>query len=327
MWSAVLFSRLDRNAVSYCPMMVHANDMVKKVAVLANPFSGSGSNREYVGSLVHALKQVDFDVHTVWSIDEYQDFWGRSDLEYGYRCFIVAGGDGSLAGVINAVPDRRLLQMVPLAVLPLGNENLFARQFRFNRDVHSLVQAIIQNRTRMVDLGLAGDRLFTLMVSTGIDADVVHRVARWRQNVSGAGMLKRINRISYLPRILCSVRRYQYPAITVEMGDRHITGSHVFVFNLPRYGGCLAFTDDADGSDSLLDWLVFEKPGVINLACYVWAVMKKRHLDRLDVKHGKTDSIQINAQLPVPVQADGDPIGFTPISVTVQPRALRIIEM
>ena len=45
-----------------------------------------------------------------------------------------------------------------------------------------------------------------------------------------------------------------------------MTGAHAFVFNIGQYGFQLGFVPDVDPSDGLLDWVVFEKPGVIALA-------------------------------------------------------------
>ncbi len=297
------------------------------MAVFANPFSGSGPNRAYVDQLVRRFEQSGFGVELVWQRESHESFWRQSHIERRYRCFIVAGGDGSLAGLVNAVPRPELLKQVPLAVFPMGNENLFAKQFRFTRKADLLVDAVRRYETRRIDLGLAGDKLFTLMVSMGFDADVVHRMAQWRRDTTPGGGLKRVSHLSYLPRIVSTIRNYDYPRITVEIDGRRYEGSHVFVFNLPQYGGHLAISDDASGTDSLLNWIVFEKPGIVSLADYALAVMRTKHLGRPDVPHGKTDLLHIHSSTPVPVQADGDPIGFTPVSISVEPGSLRIIEM
>jgi len=88
---------------------------------------------------------------------------------------VVADGGGTVADVINETGGA-----LPLAVLPLGNENLFARAFGFTSDAGTLACAIAGGRTRTIDLGQANGRLFALMLGVGFDADVAHRVARWR---------------------------------------------------------------------------------------------------------------------------------------------------
>ena len=95
------------------------------------------------------------------------------------RCVVAAGGDGTVSAVIN-----ELSADVALAVLPLGNENLFAKAFGFEDDPGALARAIARGARQPIDLGrahtTAGSRLFTLMLSAGFDADVVHRFTRWR---------------------------------------------------------------------------------------------------------------------------------------------------
>jgi diacylglycerol kinase family enzyme len=109
----------------------------------------------------------------------------------------VVGGDGTVADVINEKPRG-----LPLAVLPTGNANLFARALRCPVECDSLVAAIVAGRAEWIDFGRAGPRLFSLMVGVGFDADVVHRVARWRRRQRS---LRRVTRLSYLRPILRAV--------------------------------------------------------------------------------------------------------------------------
>jgi diacylglycerol kinase (ATP) len=110
------------------------------------------------------------------------------------RCVVAAGGDGTVASVINEpAPD------VPLAVMGLGKENLFARALALPADPLALARALVAGRTRRLDLGTAttsaGPRRFGLMSSAGFDADVIHRLAH-RRNAGGTP--RRVSRLRYL---------------------------------------------------------------------------------------------------------------------------------
>src|SRR5207253_11221252 len=97
----------------------------------------------------------------------------------GCRAVVAAGGDGTVAQVINELPAG-----TPLAVFPAGTENLFAAAYGFADDPVALVRALAAGRTRALDLGRASvlgkSRLFALMLSAGLDAEVVRRLAEWR---------------------------------------------------------------------------------------------------------------------------------------------------
>lgn len=296
------------------------------VPILANPFSGSGPNRRRVEALVEALAAHGLEAELVWERDRRAALLADPVLAERCRCVVAAGGDGSVADVINEMSPGGVTPGVPFATLPMGNENLFARQYGFDGGVQRIARAIEQGRAVAADVGMveqAGERrLFTLMASAGFDAEVVHRVDRWRKAGSG---LKRVNRLSYGPKIVGALAGYRYPPVTLEAGGQVVSGAHAFVFNMPQYGGGLGIARQADATDGLLDWVVFERPGLLNLAGYGLSVMLGRHLRRGDVRHGRATEVRLTAQQPVPMQVDGDPVGFTPVTVVVRRQAVRVI--
>jgi diacylglycerol kinase family enzyme len=305
-----------------------ANCPATGVLVLANPFSGTGPNRQRVERFTAALGRDGLDVQLVWDSRERRAILSDSAGLSRLRCLVAAGGDGTLADVINDLPPGLVGDgCPPIAILPLGNENLFAQHYGMDVPPEEVARALVAGHTVRVDLGRVGERYFTLMASAGFDADVVHRMAQWRANGTA---LRRVNRLSYVKRILGTVAHYHYPRVHVQAhaADGSITtaaGSHVFVFNLPRYGGDLDIAPGASPDDALLDWVVFEKPGIMSLVDYAWSVLRTHHLGRPDVPHGRAVSLHLTSQTPAPVQADGDPAGFAPLQIHVVPRALRVI--
>lgn len=294
------------------------------VPILANPYSGNGPNAKYVTQLAEALSDAGFDPQVVWEPATREAILEDDALANKARCVVSAGGDGSLADLVNGLDKFGHLANVAIATWPIGNENLFARQFHFKRDVGSLVQAIEQMDTMQIDLGRCGPRLFTLMASAGFDAEVVHRMARWRAGATG---LRRIRSVDYAPKILRTIASYGYHKLTVEADGQTVTGSHVFVFNIPQYGGPLGIANHACPDDAMLDWIVFEKPGLLSLTDYAWTVLRSKHLGRPDVPHGKASRIRVTSDHPVPMQADGDPAGWTPIDVVIEPCVMTLVKM
>lgn len=240
------------------------------------------------------------------------------------RCVVVVGGDGTAADVINGLQETAEGQGVALGVLPAGNENLLARCTGFSGDVAKLTEAITDGRSRRMDLGRVGPRCFSIMVSVGVDAGVVHELARWRE--SGRG-LRRVTRLSYVKPTLSTLRGYGYPMVHLEVEGERWSGVMAAVCNLSRYGPQFRLAPDATAEDGMLDWVVFEKPGVWNVGRYLWALCRGKHLKLPDVRHGRAQSVRISSDGEVPVQADGDPMGMTPVEMDVLPGALRVVEM
>ncbi len=290
------------------------------VLVCANPFSGSGPNRRCVDDLAAALSAGGLEPRLVWDLQERGKLLSDPGLNRWCRCVVVAGGDGSIGAVVNELGAAGQLDtshgsVVSLATLPMGNENLFAGHFRFGCDVHALTGAIQRCRTRRVDLVRAGGRLFTLMAGVGYDGEVVHRMDRWRARGGG---LRRVRRLSYLPRLMSSAFGYAYPMLTVDVDGQALAGAHLFVFNLPAYGGGLRLCPPGCvEDDGRLSWVLFERPGAGPLLSYALSVLRGGHLGRADVKHGRALRLGVRTSLstPAPIQIDGDPAEATPLEI------------
>lgn len=283
----------------------------ERVLILANPKSGSGPGLRHVTQLVKGLTDFGLDTtvcHNLGDFDGQLQCW-QAEM----RCVVAAGGDGTLGEVLNRAPG------LPVAMLPLGTENLVARHFGFDREASGLARRIAANRHEAFDLGQGNGRIFSLLVSAGFDSHVVHQLHRGRHG--------HINHLSYVLPILGALQDYDFPPIQVEIvetGER-LTGSLVMVFNLPRYAIGLPIASQARDNDGFLDLWVFERPGVMNLIRYAAAVLCG-HLTKLrDVKHRLVQRVRLRSDRPVPLQMDGDPAGTLPMDIAVLPGAMQVM--
>ena len=203
-------------------------------------------------------------------------------------------------------------------------ENLLAKELGFVIEPDHLADAIASGRQRRIDLGRAGDRHFTLMLTAGFDADVAHRLAHWRAK---PGRLRNVRHASYLRPIAASTLRYRFDSLELSTDDGHsCRGALAMVFNIARYGFGLSFVRGARHDDGLLHWVVLTKPGRARTLAYLAAVLRGTHLQRRDVRHGTARHVRLQSENPVPIQMDGDEAGFTPVTVDVQPQALAVVD-
>jgi diacylglycerol kinase family enzyme len=96
--------------------------------------------------------------------------------------------------------------------------------------------------------------------------------------------------------------------------EETVTGTSVFLFNLPRYALGLPFAPGALGDDGWLDLVVFREAGSFQALHYLWMVVRGIHLTRPGVTHRKVRRVMVSAAEPVPVQLDGDPGGYVETS-------------
>lgn len=289
---------------------------VRQVIVVANPYSGRRENRSRVEALAAALGDRGLQCRIIWQLSELAEVAADPTAPEHYRAVVAAGGDGTLNHVIN------LQTRLPIFMFPLGNENLFAQQFEGCRDPRRAAEILVAGATQTIDLGRAGQRLFVIVASAGFDGDTAHRLARWRRQSDG---LRRVRSLSYAAPIVAAAFGYRYPLLDVEADGRRVRGALCMVFNVPRYTSKLLLTPDADPTDGLLDWIVFERPGNLPLVGYALAVWLRRHRRRHDVQYGQARHIRLSAAEPVPLEIDGEAADFAPIDIEVVPKALRVV--
>jgi diacylglycerol kinase (ATP) len=260
-------------------------------------------------------------VRVVWDAAERKRLLADPAAMAEARCVVAAGGDGTVTAVVNELGAD-----VPLAVWPMGNENLFARALGFDVPPAQLARAIVAGPRRRLDLGLArtsaGPRRFALMLSAGFDAEVIHRVERLR---TGPADSRRVSRTTYVRPVGAALWRYGYPRISLTADAAAVEAAFCLVANLPGYAMALSVAPAARADDGLLDWVAVERGGRLALTRYAWAVARARHAGLAHVRGGRTRRVRLASVDPVPVQLDGEPAGFTPVDVEVLPAALAVV--
>ena len=229
-------------------------------------------------------------------------------------CVVCAGGDGTISMVANWTSPE-----TPLAVLPLGTENLLARQLGFDHDIDRLCNRIAGGQTRRLDAGSANGRLFLVVASVGFDAEVVRLVAARRTG--------NIRHSSWVRPILQALGSYRYPEIRVstDTHPRPIRTRWAFIFNMPRYALGLRFVAEGDSTDGRLDLCCFRGGHWWSGLKYLAGVLAGWHRSWRDTHIEQATLITIAADEPVPYQLDGDPGGVLPLQIEVLPGRLTVV--
>ena len=300
----------------------------RRILIALNPTAGGRCRIPLVRRLAELLEAVGLQAEVITEIgtlaEKADRLYGNGDL----RAVVAAGGDGTVGLVA-----QRTMPGVPIAVLPLGTENLLARQLGLRADPAELCAAICGGRIVRLDAGLAAGRLFLLMVGCGFDAEVVRRLHGMRRG--------HIRHFSYTKPILDSLRNYQYPELRVYCESPVSTGKGdelvgaacptdfsarwAFVVNLPRYAVGLQIAPDALGTDGFLDICLFKEGSLWSGLRYLAGVALGTHLSWRDVTRFRARCVRIESTGAVPYQLDGDPGGFLPVTIEILPGRLTVL--
>ncbi len=302
-------------------------DRSRRVMIIYNPTAGP---REMLGEVQAVARK--WQEERGWSVllriterpGMATDLAHEAALE-GFEWVIAAGGDGT----VNEVANGLVGMPAALGVLPVGTGNVWARQLglpvyplvhplRIQVAAHLLEAA----REHTIDVGRANGRYFLLWAGIGLDAQVAQHMEPRTRNT------KRLGALAYL--IAAAMIARDFPAMRATVivdGRRRVKGRTlvVLVANAQLYGGLVRIAPQAMLDDGYLNICVFRGMGLPWAVRHFFNVFGGRHLQDPAVKFFVGRRVVVETRPVVPVQVDGEPIGYTPMAFEVVPRSLRIL--
>ena len=252
---------------------------------------------------------------------------------------LLFGGDGTI--------HRHLGQLVklevPVLVVPAGSGNDFASSLGLRRVRDSLAAWRSfcggSSHVRPIDLGIIspvicageapsiqGPRHFCCVAGVGIDGEVARRANQLPQWLRGNGgyllsMAPTIFTFAPFPlRVLTTI------GTSDEWTVRHDQPTLLAAFaNTPLYGGGMKVAPEAKMDDGLLDVCLVDAVDPLRLLRLFPTVYSGRHLKVREVEYFPTSRLRVETEHPMDVYADGEYVCQTPIEVSVQRSALKVI--
>jgi diacylglycerol kinase (ATP) len=280
------------------------------VCVVFNP-AAKGEKARHVRDRIHALSP-DAVVRETRRASDCGSLAARAVRE-GFGTIVAAGGDGTVNGVVNGIVGAP----VRLGILPVGTMNLFAAELGIPPKLEDAWRVIASGHHRTIDLARAGDHHFVQIAGIGLDAQVVKE--------TDPGFRKNFGPLSYMVS-LAQIAARQPPDIRVRTAEgEERRGTFVLIGNGRYYGAPIPIFRDARPDDGLLDVLVFQGFGHLEILRYLQGIVFGTHLDMHDVDYLQTRSVSAESACEVPVEADGEVIGDLPMEFGIADSPLRVL--
>ncbi len=252
----------------------------------------------------------------------------RLDNHASADAVLIFGGDGT---VHRYLPALAALQL-PLLIVPMGSGNDFAMalSIRSYSDALTAWNEFYMGRGNVwqVDLGIIahseGLRTpFCCVAGAGLDAEANRRanaMPRWLRAHGG-----------YAFAVIGAMAGFRPPRMQVNFevdGAARLLdapATMVAVANAPSYGRGMRIGPRAQLDDGLLDLCFVRRVAPLRLLRFFPRVYSGAHLDLAEVEYAQTPRLRIEANRPLHVYADGEYVCRTPVELTLQPRALKVI--
>jgi diacylglycerol kinase (ATP) len=286
-----------------------------QILIIANPIAGTGQTERLAHEFGDLLVSRGHDVEIRLTARAGEAEENARSLAGNLDRLVVAGGDGTMNEVLNGLADP---SKIPILHLPTGTANQLALALQLPGDHEQLADCLEQGINKRIDMGIAGNRRFLLLVSAGFDAKVAAEVRKCRGNSLGY--------TGYMLPILKAASAHRPARLQIVVDDRHeIVGYNVMVLKVRRYGGLFVFADQASLDSGCFEICVFREGTIGWLCLYALAGLAGKASDFPGLILTTGRKVHIESEEPVPVEIDGDPFGETPIAIELQPAVVPVI--
>jgi YegS/Rv2252/BmrU family lipid kinase len=286
----------------------------RRLAVLVNPAAAGGKSLAALPKVEAELRRLGADYRVVKSDSgDHAKHLARQMADAG-EVTVALGGDGLVGTLAGALSGTEM----PLAIIPSGRGNDFARVLGIPTDPAEAARLAYEGEGRPLDVGQVDGKTFVGIASYGFDSDA--------------------NRIANASRVVRGNLVYAYAAframvewkparfkVTIDGERIEFTGFSVAIANSKAFGGGMYLAPDAELDDGMLDVVWIEGTGKLEYLSGVPSAFKGKHLKRRQVHVSRGRVVEVDADRQFQVYADGDPLATLPATVTVAERALLVI--
>jgi len=253
-------------------------------------------------------------------------------LKEGFTHIICLSGDGMLNEVVNGLMvftrgiNDDLQKTLRLGVLPMGTGNDFIKTVHAPENIEGLKKAIETDSFKKIDVGLVDfylksgeekNRYFINITDIGMGGVVVEKTSRYSAR---PGLMP-----NYQRAILSTFFTYKKRLVKVKTDCFDFEGNimNLVVANGKYFGGGLGIAPGADPTDGHFSVVILGDISVFDYFKNLQKVRKCREITIPGVQYKIAKEIYIESlSEKMPIDMDGEFIGYSPMKVSMIPAAL-----
>jgi diacylglycerol kinase (ATP) len=290
-----------------------------KTYVVLNPVAGvsePGTVREKIQSALQA-RDIPLEIYETTG-EEVLKQHIRQAVRQGFELFIAAGGDGTLSSVVDGLVGTE----IPLVLIPTGTWNALARALDIPLQVDQAIDLLFQEHTiRTIDAIEVDQNYFVLSVSAGIGALAMKEVERKDK--------RRLGKLADLRTAIAELLEFRSYRFEVKIDGKltKFRASELLVANSSILGLKALQLDPNirmdDGKLNVCRIYANTITDYLKLAASMLRADQKRKWNVFCME--ALEQVEIRSRERLPVQGDGDLIGYLPVTVKIRPKAVRIV--
>ena len=283
---------------------------MKTAIFLYNPQSGKGRIAAHVEGICTVFRAYGYDIRPQRVDFAANPFDGNESVSL----MVVAGGDGSVNFVLNAMKRKGL--DIPIGVIPAGTANDFAGAVGMSREPLEAARQIASGAVDRVDVGRVNDLYFVNIFSFGIFTTTSQRTPDERKH--------KIGKLAYIIEGVKEFRTMHAVPLEIEAdGERFdLRSLMVLIFNGETAGG-FHLARRSSIKDGLFDCILLEKKNffrsTLAMCRYLAGGSPKI------VRHLRARRIDIRSSVNEPTDVDGQKGAEFPLHIECLAGGLRVM--
>ena len=289
------------------------------IAVVLNATSGHGTGPKAAERLKEIFAEAGREARIIVATGGSEiNAAMRRAVEAGCETLVAGGGDGTISSGASAVAGRQ----IPLAVLPLGTLNHFAKDLGIPLDLEEAAKIVLEGVVCKVDIGEVNGRIFLNNSSLGVYPAIVRLRDKYSATVGGKW-------IAALWAGLTVLRRRPFMAVRIVAEGEAIIRRTPLVLvgnNEYRMSGISAGSRESLAGGRLAVYVLNaeQRPGLLRLA---WQLLLRgaervKEVDLITVEEATVETKRRRIQL----AADGEVFTLdAPLRYRIRPGALRVL--
>ena len=287
--------------------------------IIINPVAGLMNVKVMERIIREHFKKAGWKIHLHFTEkDSSLDSLVRDYLKKEIDLVVVAGGDGTVASTAAGMVNSK----IPLGIVPSGTWNAIARYLLLPTNPwRALALMTGRHHVRYLDLMSIGDKFLALNISVGMSANMIKTSSReskrkfgnlayfssWFKQMTGMKLIRFV--------IEADGQKYRGRAAEIMVANYGVVGMNLIEAPL-----------EIHPDDGKADVLIFRPKTIYDVPAMLWQALIKRQKRAPKFRQLQASkTITIRTRIPMDVQADGELIGQTPISVDVLPRCVGVI--
>lgn len=291
------------------------------LGIIVNPVSGNGRGTNRWGQLERALKGlgVVYQMRKTSGVGEAQKLAVELIQKEGVTKIIAVGGDGTVNEVINGIQQSGKPCLFGLVAAGSGNDYAKGHALA-EKPVQALTRILQEESRKSIDLMKINGRVAVNVVGAGFDAQVVKKTneASYKKWLNKTGLGK----LAYVLSFFRELRSFQPCDVKLVVDGQAYDVRNVWliaVANIPNFGGGMRICPEAVPHDGLAEICVVSNVSRWEMLLAFPLIFSGKHTKHRGVRFFRGRQIQIQTQSPLIVQADGEVIAQTPMTVEMLP--------